>query len=115
MGQGSGPGYFHNIWRLRYFWLSLVQDDLARRYRRSFLGVGWSLVRPLGLTMLFCGVFGQLLDQRVVEYGPFLLLGLTIWQFLAESALHGCHCFQHGGVYLRQQPLPLAIFPLRVV
>jgi lipopolysaccharide transport system permease protein len=107
--------YLRRIWKLRYFWGSLVRTDVARRYRHSFLGIGWSLVRPLGLTVLFCGVFGQLFAQDVAEYAPYLLMGLTLWQFLSESALIGCHCFQHGGVYLRQQPLPLAIFPLRVV
>ena len=105
----------HRLWTLRHFWLALVRADVARRYRGSFLGVGWSLVRPLGMTVLFCLVFGQLFDQDVGSYAPYLLVGLTAWQFLVESSLHGCHCFQHGGIYLRQQPVPPALFPLRVV
>ena len=32
--------YFGRVWRLRYFWLSLVQSDLRSRYRRSMIGIG---------------------------------------------------------------------------
>ena len=30
--------YLTAIWRCRYFWLSLVKNDLRTRYRRSVLG-----------------------------------------------------------------------------
>jgi ABC-type polysaccharide/polyol phosphate export permease len=39
--------YFADIWSCRYFWLSLVKIDLRPHYRRSWLGLGWSLVRPI--------------------------------------------------------------------
>jgi lipopolysaccharide transport system permease protein len=108
-------GYLERIWMMRYFWFSLVRNDLSHRYKRSFLGVGWSLVRPLAMTFLFCMVFGQLFQMDVAEYAPHLLIGMTIWQFFTESLNLGCLCFTNGSAYIRQQQIPLAIFPLRVV
>jgi len=105
--------YFRRIWALRYFWLSLVQSDLHARYRRSLLGVGWSLARPIGMTAVFCIVFGTLLDVPMGEYAPYVLLGLTSWQFLSETIMIGCRTFTTGAAYIRQQRVPLAIFPLR--
>src|SRR4051794_819838 len=51
-------GQLGTIWKYRHFWLSLVVMDLRTRYRRSILGVGWSLMNPLMMTIVFCVVFG---------------------------------------------------------
>src|SRR5690606_12400546 len=42
--------YLSSIWGSRYFWFSLVRMDLRSRYRRSVLGIGWSLLQPLAMT-----------------------------------------------------------------
>jgi lipopolysaccharide transport system permease protein len=107
--------YLDRIWKMRYFWFSLVKNDVANRYKKSFLGVGWSLVRPLALTFLFCVVFGSLFNLDVADYAPHLLIGMTVWQFFTECLNQGCHCFSGGSAYIRQQQIPLAIFPLRIV
>jgi homopolymeric O-antigen transport system permease protein len=113
--EAREPSYFERIWQLRYFWFSLVKIDLRARYRRSMLGIGWSLVRPLAMCTVLCIVFSKIFNTDVVEYGPYLLLGLAVWQFLIEAAIGGCTCFMVAANYIRQQPLPLAIFPLRTV
>jgi ABC-type polysaccharide/polyol phosphate export permease len=113
--EAREPGYFERIWQLRYFWFSLVKIDLRARYRRSMLGIGWSLVRPLAMCTVLCVVFSKIFNQPIVDFGPYLLLGLSVWQFLIESAIGGCTCFVVAANYIRQQPLPLAIFPLRTV
>jgi lipopolysaccharide transport system permease protein len=114
-GRARPLEYLSRIWQLRYFWLSLVKNDLSQRYSRSFLGIGWSLVRPLAMTAVFCVVFARLFQISFLEYAPFILLGLTLWQFLVETILNGCDCFARAASYIRQQPIPLAIFPLRTV
>ena len=48
--------YVVQIWRLRYFWSSLVRIDLRNRYRRSVLGMGWSLLHPILMTTVLCAV-----------------------------------------------------------
>jgi lipopolysaccharide transport system permease protein len=40
---------------------------------------------------------------------------MTVWQFLTETLNTGCHIIAVGGAYIRQQRIPLAIFPLRTV
>jgi len=107
--------YLHRIWQLRYFWFSLVRIDLNSRYKRSFFGIGWSLLRPLAMTTILCIVFGKLFNRPPEEYAPYLLIGMTMWQFLTESLQLGCASFAAGGTFIRQQQIPLAIFPLRTV
>jgi lipopolysaccharide transport system permease protein len=110
-------GYLQSMWRCRYFWLSLVKMDLRTRYRRSILGMGWSLLHPIALTVIFCVVFTHLMMPQggVARYAPYLLAGLATWNFILTSTLQGCHCFFLGESYIRQYPAPMGIYPLRTV
>jgi lipopolysaccharide transport system permease protein len=107
--------YLAKIWRCRDFWLSLVKIDLRNRYRRSVLGLGWSLLRPLLMTIILCVVFRRLFNRPDLStYAPYLLSGLCCWDYIVTSTKQGCQCFFAGESYIRQQPTPIAIFPLRV-
>jgi ABC-type polysaccharide/polyol phosphate export permease len=107
--------YFRAIWQCRYFWLSLVKMDLRTRYRRSLLGMGWSLLNPIAMTAIFCIVFGRVFadGDGIGVYAAYLLAGLSCWQYLTGVTLQGCQCFYRGESYIRQYPAPLAIYPLR--
>jgi ABC-type polysaccharide/polyol phosphate export permease len=105
--------YLAAIWRCRYFWLSLVKMDLRTRYRRSVLGMGWSLLHPIAMTTILSAVFYKLFNMDISEYAPFLLAGLATWNYIVSVTSQGCHCFFQGESYIRQYPAPLAIYPLR--
>jgi len=110
--------YMAAIWKCRYFWLSLVQMDLRSRYRRSLLGLGWSLLHPIAMTTVLCLVFPHFFakaDLDVHSYAPMVLVGLSFWSFVSSSMLLGCQCLFQGERYIRQFPAPMAIYPLRIV
>src|SRR5689334_15878660 len=88
--------YLGAVWKCRYFWLSLVRMDLRARYRRSLLGVGWSLLHPLAMTAILCTAFGALFQADLTWYAPFLLVGLTCWNYLLQVAHTGSYCFLVG-------------------
>ncbi len=104
------------IWQSRYFWLSLARQDLRDRYRHSLLGAGWSLVRPVAMTAILCaalrGIFGR---EDAWGYAAYLLSGLVCWDYVAGSARQGCQSLLRAERYVRQHPLPLAVYPLRTV
>jgi ABC-type polysaccharide/polyol phosphate export permease len=94
----------------------MVRMDLKTRYRRSVLGVGWSLMNPLMMTVVFCLVFGAFFKQADWRtYGPYFLAGLTLFAFVRDSAWSGCYTFFKNENYIRQCPLPLTIYTLRTV
>ncbi len=107
--------YIRDLWECRYFWWALVKNDLRARYRRSILGIGWSLLRPIALTALLCVVLQRVFhrpDWR--SCAPELLAGLLCWDYVVAVTRHGCTCFFHAEAYIRQHSAPLAIYPLRV-
>jgi lipopolysaccharide transport system permease protein len=107
--------YVAAIWSRRFFWLSLTRNDLRARYRRSILGVGWSLLHPLAMSTVLCIAFQGVFKVDIQEYGPYLLTGLAFWNFITAVTLEGCNCFVAGEAYIRQHRSPMAIYPLRTL
>jgi lipopolysaccharide transport system permease protein len=105
--------YVAAVWRCRYFWLSLVKMDLETRYRRSVLGLGWSLLHPIVLTVIVYTAFHSVFREDVPHYALYVLTGLVVWNYFSSVTILGCNCFLQAEGYIRQHPAPLAIFPLR--
>lgn len=108
------PGRLATVWRFRHFWLSLSGMDLRVRYRRSVLGIGWSVLHPVAMTIVFCVAFASWLgtgDWRTAA--PFYLAGLAVWDVIKQSAVQGSLTFLRNEPYIRQSPLPLAVYTLR--
>lgn len=104
------------IWKFRHFLFALVRLDLRLRYRRSVLGVGWSLLNPIAMTVVFAVVFSSLLGGGdIPRYVPHLLIGMAVWNFLKECTVTGCKSLIGSECYIRQSPLPYGIYPLRTV
>src|SRR5829696_2511260 len=80
--------YLREIWEYRHFWICLVKADLQRRYRRSVLGVGWSLAQPIAMTVILSLVYSKLLKMDFAEFGPMLLTGFAVWHYV-HGAAHG--------------------------
>src|SRR5437588_1607698 len=105
--------YLAEVWGHRFFWLSLVKMDLQLRYRRSMLGIGWSLLHPLASTLVLCVAFHEILNQPVRTYAPLLMVGLTWWGYVSGVTIQGCQCFVDAESYIRQHSIPMAVYPLR--
>lgn len=108
-------GHLTAVWRFRHFLLALVRLDLRLRYRRSVLGVGWSLLNPIAMTAVFTIVFSNMLGAGAWEYAPSLLTGMAVWNFLKEAATTGSRSLIANESYIRQSPLPYTLYPLRTV
>lgn len=104
------------VWTARHFLLALVKLDLRLRYRRSVLGVGWSLLHPLAMTAVFTVVFSQLFGNgNPIGYAAYALAGLAVWTYLREAATTGSKSLLTNESYIRQSPMPYTIYTLRTV
>lgn len=107
--------YFADLWSYRFFWMNLVNAELRRRYRRSFFGLAWSLFQPLSMTVVLGVVYGGIMKIPFWDFAPMLLCGLAFWTMVSQAIFRGCESLVNSESYIRQQPLPLAMFPLRSV
>jgi lipopolysaccharide transport system permease protein len=109
--------HLQSVWSFRHFWMALVRMDLRTKYKRSVLGLGWSVLNPIMMSAVLMFGFGKVLapGRSLSEYGAYLLSGLCVWEFMRNSMSLGCHALTQNEAYIRQSPLPYAIYPLRTV
>jgi ABC-2 type transport system permease protein len=96
--------------------VTLARTDFKLRYFGSVLGYFWSLVRPL----LFFGViyvfFTQIahVGKGIPHYGVYLLTGIVLWNFFAESTGAAVSCLVAREALLRKVRFPRMAVPLSV-
>jgi lipopolysaccharide transport system permease protein len=105
--------YIHGIYDARYFWFHLTLSDLRSKWRRTFMGAGWSIIQPLGMTVLLTVVFAKIFHQNVILYAPYILSGMIVWEFFTATLTGGSLSFVQADAYIKQTRHPLAIYTLR--
>ena len=78
------------LWPFRYLFLILVWRTLKVRYQQTAIGIAWAVLQPLLMTIVFTVIFGLLahLPTDGKPYPIFVLSGLLVWQFVAQSCQH---------------------------
>jgi len=105
--------YLEGIWSARYFYVHLARAELKYKFRRSRLGLLWTMVMPLVLAMMMALVFGNLLGVDMKDYAPYIFSGLLVWEFLLGSVIGGCNSLINSEPYIKQYRHPFAIYPLK--
>ncbi len=97
--------------RYRYLIRQIVRRDILTRYKRSVLGVAWSMLNPLGMmvvmTVVFSTVFGR--DE---SYPAYLLSGLLAWNFMAEATTSIMRNLVWGSSLLQRIYVPRTAFAI---
>jgi len=96
-------------WRYRGLIWQLVRRDILTRYKRSFLGVAWTMLNPLG-TMLVLAIAFSRLFGRVESYPAYLLSGLVIWTFFSQVTSASMNQMVWGGSLLNRIYVPRTAF-----
>lgn len=81
--------YWMDIWRYRELFLILAWRDLAVRYKQTFIGVAWAIIRPFLTMVIFTVIFGHVAGLPSDGDAPYALLvcaGMLPW-FLFSTAL----------------------------
>ncbi len=92
----------------------LVRRDIRSRYKRSILGVAWTMLNPLGMMVVLTLVFSSLFSTARA-YPVYLLSGLVAWNFLAQTTTSAMQQLIWGSALLHRIYLPRTIFALSSV
>ncbi|MBI5839216.1 MAG: ABC transporter permease [Chloroflexi bacterium] len=94
--------------------LHLVKRDVTSRYKRSILGVAWTMLNPLGMMIILTVIFSQLFGA-VEGYAAYILSGLVMWNFFAQSTVSGINSVVWGGDLFRKIYFPRSIFAISAI
>jgi ABC-2 type transport system permease protein len=93
----------------------LIATNIKTRYRRSVLGVAWTLLSPL-LTMIVITIaFSAIFRFSVPNYPVYVLAGLVFYGFFQESTTQSMTSLVWGSTLLRKVYIPAAVFPIAAV
>lgn len=70
-------------------------------------------MNPLLLTALMSTVFGVVFRMEFVDYAPYVLSGLIVWDLISSSFIGGGYSIMTGEQYIRQFNHPVIIYTLR--
>ena len=74
------------VWRYRDLLVMLCWRDISSRYKQSFIGYGWAILRPLIQVTIFTLVFSMLVKVKTdTPYPLFSLTGMIPWMFFSTS------------------------------
>lgn len=93
----------------------LVRRDLRVRYRRSFLGLAWSMLQPLLMMIVLHLAFSSLFRFDIDNYPVYALAGILFWNFFSQSIVHSMNALKGNSTLIQRLPVPKAVFPVSAI
>ncbi len=102
---------FKELYKYRYLIVELVSRDIKKKYRRSILGVLWSLLNPLFIMIITAMIFSHLFRFDIENYPLYLLCGQIIFTFYNESTRFAMLSIIENGILLKKVYVLKYLFP----
>jgi homopolymeric O-antigen transport system permease protein len=101
----SSPEGLSVTYRNLYLLRELVRRDFSARFTGSVLGVGWAVLQPLTLVILYWFVFTHLIGGRMAgdrTYVYFLISGLLPWLGINEGMMRSATSMVENAAMVRR-------------
>ena len=105
---------FNNLYSYRQLLKSNVQKEIRGKYKGSFLGVLWSFVNPLLMTLVYAIVFPLILKNTEPHYITYLVIGILPWNYFTTVISQGTTTILANGGILKKVYFPREILPISV-
>jgi len=92
-----------------------VDRDYKKRYKRSVLGVAWSLISPLMTLLIMTMVFSLLFSRNIANFPIYLFSGTLIFGFFSEATNAAMNSIESNRAIINKVYVPKYIFPLTKV
>lgn len=107
--------YANNFTKYKWLLYELVIRDIKVKYKRSVLGLLWSLLNPLFMMIVITIVFSNIFRFDIKNFPIYLLAGQIIFGFMSESTSMAMNSIISSGQLIKKVYIPKYIFPLSTV
>lgn len=90
----------------------LVLRDIKIKYRRSVLGVFWTVLNPLLMMLIIYLVFSRLFRFDIENYAIYILCGQTLFNYFQTSTTEAMMSIISNGPLIRKIYIPKYLFVL---
>ncbi len=77
------------IKQYQFLFEELVKRDFTKKYKRTILGMAWSIISPLLNLLIMWLIFGKMLGNNVNHYVLYLFSGQLVFSFFSDATNMG--------------------------
>ena len=106
---------FQEFLRYRFLLSELVKKGIVLKYRRSYLGLIWTLLEPLLNMVVLTFVFGTLLGRSDKTFPIYILSGRLIYTCFSQSSKAALRSIRANSGMINKVYVPKYLYPLSSV
>ena len=107
--------YIETFDKYKYLLENLIVRDIKVKYRRSVLGVLWSLLNPLFMMLILSAVFSRVFRYEIPNFPLYLITGQVLFAFFNESTSAAIFSIVDASALIKKVYIPKYIFPVEKV
>ena len=96
----------------RFLFEKLVKRDFKKKYKRTILGMAWSILSPLLMLLVMRLVFTQFFGRNMEHYTTYLFCGNLIFSYFSESTSQGMTSLMGNAAIFTKVNVPKYLFLL---
>lgn len=102
--------YIENFLRFKPLLMELISRDIKIKYRRSVLGVLWTLLNPLCMMLILSVVFSSLFRFDVENFPLYVLSGQVIFNFFNDATTNAMTSILNNASLIKKVYVPKYLF-----
>ena len=99
-----------DLWRYRGLVHELVVRDIKVRYKRSVLGILWTMLAPLLNMVALTLVFSALLKTAIQNYPVYFMTGSIFWIFFSQTSTTAALSTHGSNELAKRMFIPRSVF-----
>ena len=101
---------FQKLKKHQFLFEELVKRDFKKKYKRTILGMGWSILSPLLQLLVMRIVFTQFFGRNMEHYTTYLFCGNLIFSYFSESTGQGMTSLMGNAAIFTKVNVPKYLF-----
>lgn len=102
--------YINNFLRYKNLLIELVKKSIKIKYRRSYLGILWTLIEPLLTMIVLTFVFGTLFGRDDESFPVYILCGRLLYSFFSTSSRAGLKAVSNNASMIKKVYVPKYLY-----
>ena len=107
--------YIRNFLMYKNLLKELVRRDVKTKYRRSVLGMLWSVLNPLGMMIIMSIVFSHVFRANIENFPVYLMCGQVMFNFYNEASTVAMGSILGNSSLIKKVYVPKYLFPVSKV
>lgn len=103
------------IMQNRFILSELIKKGIRLKYRRSYLGILWSLLEPLLTMIVLTIVFGTLMGVKEKSFPVYILTGRLLYGFFSQSTTAALKSIRANSSIIKKVYVPKMLYPLSAI